>query len=80
MVNQVFLSETEHNERLVEVLVESVLNDVIKESSALDIARDMWKSEGGVFCKKDKSILDNLWANCLMKKIIIRNENNKSNR
>ena len=79
MINQFFLSEIEHNERLIEVLVDKVMNDFIKESSALQIAKDMWKSKHGVFCNNEKAILDNMWANCLMKKVIsLRNEANSA--
>ena len=79
MINQFFLSEIEHNERLIEVLVDKVMNDFIKESAALQIAKDMWKSKYGIFCNNEKAILDNMWANCLMKKVIsLRNEANSA--
>ena len=67
MVNHFFLSQSEYNERLVEVLVEKVIGDLMQESSALEIAKDMWRCSSGVFCLAEKAKLDNLWANCLMR-------------
>lgn len=72
MVNNFFLSESEYNERLIEVLVEKVFDEIMKESSALEIARDMWKCSTGVFCKNERATLDNMWANALMRKVISR--------
>jgi hypothetical protein len=74
MVNHFFLSTAEYNERLVEVLVEKVLGNMMQESSALEIAKDMWKCSSGVFCLGEKAALDNLWANCLLRKIPRRHE------
>jgi hypothetical protein len=69
MVNHFFLSPSEYNERLVEVLVEKVITEMMQESSALEIAKDMWRCSSGVFCLAEKAMLDNLWANCLMRNI-----------
>jgi hypothetical protein len=69
MINHFFLSSSEYNERLVEVLVEKVIAEVMYESSALEIAKDMWRCSSGVFCLAEKAMLDNLWANCLMRNI-----------
>lgn len=69
MINHFFLSSSEYNERLVEVLVEKVIAEVMHESSALEIAKDMWRCSSGVFCLAEKAMLDNLWANCLMRNI-----------
>jgi len=67
MVNHFFLSQSEYNERLVEVLVEKVIADMMQESSALEIAKDMWRYSSGVFCLAEKAMLDSMWANCLMR-------------
>ncbi len=72
MVNHFFLSPSEYNERLVEVLVEKVITEIMQESSALEIAKDMWRCSSGVFCLAEKAMLDNLWANCLMRNIKYR--------
>jgi hypothetical protein len=75
MVNHFILSAAEYNERLVEVLVEKVIAEMMQESSALEIAKDMWKCSSGVFCLAEKALLDNLWANCLMRNIKSRRHN-----
>jgi hypothetical protein len=74
MMNHFFLSTAEYNERLVEVLVDKVLGNMMNERSALEIAKDMWKCSSGVFCLHEKATLDNLWANSLLRKIPRRHE------
>ena len=52
----------QHNKRLVEMLIERVLNESITENSALAIAYDTWKTNTGVFSFEDKRQLELTWA------------------
>jgi hypothetical protein len=52
----------QHNKRLVEMLIERVLNESITENSALAIAHDTWKTSTGVFSFEDKRQLELTWA------------------
>ena len=52
----------QHNKRLVEMLIERVLNESITENSALAIAHDTWKTNTGVFSFEDQRQLELTWA------------------
>jgi hypothetical protein len=69
MINHFFLSESEHNERLVKILAAKVFNREIDERTAIRIAKDMWRSNP---CRifpndKDRDRFNSLWANSLLK-------------
>ena len=52
----------QHNKRLVDMLIERVLNESISENIALEIAHDTWKTASGVFSFEDKRQLELTWA------------------
>ena len=51
-----------HNRRLVEMLVERVMNDTITEYKALEIAHDTWKTTSGVLGFDDMRQIELTWA------------------
>ena len=44
------------------MLIERVLNESITENTALEIAKDIWKTNSGVFSFEDKRQLELTWA------------------
>lgn len=67
MERQFITTNEAHNRRIVDVLVEKVTSNCMSEKTALEIARDSWKSISGVFTFEDKRQLDSMWANSLCK-------------
>jgi polyhydroxyalkanoate synthesis regulator phasin len=54
MINHFFLSESEHNERLIEVLKEKLTNGEMDEETAKRIAKDMWRPVKGKIFSSNK--------------------------
>lgn len=52
----------QHNKRLVDMLIERVINESITERIALEIAYDTWKTNSGVIGHEDKRQLELTWA------------------
>lgn len=54
------------NRRTVEVLVDKVVNKVIPEKRAIEIAKTQWEESGDV--NEDKDSLNHMWASTLAKR------------
>jgi len=55
------------NRRTVEVLVDKVINKVIPEKIAIEIAKTQWEESGG--SNKYKDSLNHMWAIALAKRL-----------
>jgi hypothetical protein len=74
MINHFFLSDSEHNERLIEVLTEKLNSGEMDEETAKRIAKDQWRSNGSRIFGSSKKKFSSIFEKSLLKLAVI-NEN-----